>query len=96
MNHPLLIDTDTLQKTLGKPELLVIDVRGDAAYEYGGLTRRGNTRPLLQPLAQCRHGLTADRHDPCLAAFAGHGDQAGGEVEPVPAERREFGEPQPR
>ena len=36
MNHPLLIDTDTLQKTLGKPELLVIDVRGDAAYEYGG------------------------------------------------------------
>ena len=36
MNHPLLIDTDTLQRTLGKPELLVIDVRGDAAYEYGG------------------------------------------------------------
>ena len=36
MNHPMLIDTDTLQKQLGKPGLLVIDVRGDAAYEYGG------------------------------------------------------------
>src|SRR4030095_10960346 len=36
MNHPLLIDTDTLQKQLGKPGLVVIDVRGDAAYEYGG------------------------------------------------------------
>ena len=36
MNHPLLIDTDTLQRQLGKPGLLVIDVRGDAAYEYGG------------------------------------------------------------
>jgi thiosulfate/3-mercaptopyruvate sulfurtransferase len=36
MNHPLLIDTDTLQQTLGKPGLVVIDVRGDAAYEYGG------------------------------------------------------------
>jgi len=36
MNHPLLTDTDTLQKQLGKPGLVVIDVRGDAAYEYGG------------------------------------------------------------
>ena len=36
MNHPLLIDTDSLQKQLGKPGLVVIDVRGDAAYEYGG------------------------------------------------------------
>ena len=32
MNHPFLIDTDTLQKSLGKPGLVVIDVRGDAAY----------------------------------------------------------------
>jgi thiosulfate/3-mercaptopyruvate sulfurtransferase len=36
MNHPMLIDTETLQKQLGRPNLLVIDVRGDAAYEYGG------------------------------------------------------------
>ena len=36
MDHPLLIDTDTLHKQLGKPGLVVIDVRGDAAYEYGG------------------------------------------------------------
>jgi thiosulfate/3-mercaptopyruvate sulfurtransferase len=36
MNHPLLIDTETLHKQLGRPGLVVIDVRGDAAYEYGG------------------------------------------------------------
>lgn len=36
MTHPLLIDTDTLQKSLGKPGLMVIDVRGKAAYEFGG------------------------------------------------------------
>ena len=36
MTHPLLIDTDTLQKQLGKPGLVVIDVRGEAAYEFGG------------------------------------------------------------
>ena len=27
MNHPLLIDTERLQKQLGKPKLVVIDVR---------------------------------------------------------------------
>ena len=36
MTHTLLIDTDTLQKSLGKPGLMVIDVRGKAAYEFGG------------------------------------------------------------
>jgi thiosulfate/3-mercaptopyruvate sulfurtransferase len=36
MDHPMLIDTETLQKQLGKPGLVVIDVRGDSAYEYGG------------------------------------------------------------
>ena len=36
MTHPLLIDTETLQKSLGKPGLVVIDVRGKAAYEFGG------------------------------------------------------------
>lgn len=36
MTHPLLIDTETLQKQLGKPGLVVIDVRGRAAYEFGG------------------------------------------------------------
>lgn len=36
MKHPLLIDTDTLQQQLGTPGLVVIDVRGKAAYEYGG------------------------------------------------------------
>lgn len=36
MTHPLLIETDTLQKTLGKPGVVVIDVRGRAAYEFGG------------------------------------------------------------
>lgn len=36
MNHPLLIDTDTLQDRLGQPGLVVIDVRGRSAYEFGG------------------------------------------------------------
>lgn len=36
MNHPLLIDTETLQQQLGKPGLVVLDVRGRAAYEFGG------------------------------------------------------------
>lgn len=36
MTHPLLIDTETLQKSLGQPGLVVIDVRGKAAYEFGG------------------------------------------------------------
>ena len=36
MTHPLLIDTETLEQQLGKPGLVVIDVRGRAAYEFGG------------------------------------------------------------
>ena len=36
MNHPLLIDTGTLQNRLGKPGLVVLDVRGRSAYEFGG------------------------------------------------------------
>jgi len=36
MKHPLLIDTETLQNRLGQPGLVVIDVRGKAAYEFGG------------------------------------------------------------
>lgn len=36
MKHPLLIDTETLQQNLGQPGLVVIDVRGRAAYEFGG------------------------------------------------------------
>jgi thiosulfate/3-mercaptopyruvate sulfurtransferase len=36
MTHPLLIDTETLQKNLGQPGLVIIDVRGKAAYEFGG------------------------------------------------------------
>ena len=36
MNHPLLIDTETLQQQLGQPGLVIIDVRGKAAYEFGG------------------------------------------------------------
>ena len=36
MKHPLLIDTDELQQSLGRPGLVVIDVRGKAAYEFGG------------------------------------------------------------
>ena len=36
MNHPLLIDTESLQNQLGQPGLVVIDVRGRAAYEFGG------------------------------------------------------------
>lgn len=36
MKHPLLIDTETLQQQLGRPDLVVIDVRGKAAYEFGG------------------------------------------------------------
>jgi thiosulfate/3-mercaptopyruvate sulfurtransferase len=36
VTYPLLIDTDTLQQQLGRPGLVVIDVRGRAAYEFGG------------------------------------------------------------
>lgn len=36
MKHPLLIDPETLQQHLGRPGLVVIDVRGKAAYEFGG------------------------------------------------------------
>jgi thiosulfate/3-mercaptopyruvate sulfurtransferase len=36
MNHPLLIDTDTLDQALGREGLVVIDVRGKAAYAFGG------------------------------------------------------------
>lgn len=36
MNHPLLIDTETLQSRLGEPGLAVIDVRGKATYTLGG------------------------------------------------------------
>ncbi|OQW35466.1 MAG: hypothetical protein A4E19_01510 [Nitrospira sp. SG-bin1] len=36
MKHPLLIDTETLQQQLGRPDLVLVDVRGTAAYEFGG------------------------------------------------------------
>src|SRR5512146_875482 len=36
MTHALLIDTETLQSRLGQPGLVIIDVRGNAAYEFGG------------------------------------------------------------
>jgi thiosulfate/3-mercaptopyruvate sulfurtransferase len=36
MEHPLLISTETLQRRLGEPGLVIIDVRGKAAYEFGG------------------------------------------------------------
>jgi len=36
VNHPFLIDTETLQGQLGNPGLVIIDVRGRAAYEFGG------------------------------------------------------------
>lgn len=36
MIHPYLIDTDTLSQNLGREDLVIIDVRGQAAYLYGG------------------------------------------------------------
>ncbi len=36
MTHPWLIDTETLDQTLGRPGLVIIDVRGKAAYAFGG------------------------------------------------------------
>jgi thiosulfate/3-mercaptopyruvate sulfurtransferase len=36
MQHPLLIDSNTLEQRLGQPGLVIIDVRGRAAYEFGG------------------------------------------------------------
>ncbi|MCP9463627.1 MAG: sulfurtransferase [Nitrospira sp.] len=36
MHQPLLIETDTLQSRLGEPDLVVVDVRGRASYEFGG------------------------------------------------------------
>ena len=36
MKHPLLIDTETLEKNLGRPGLVILDVRGKAAYAFGG------------------------------------------------------------
>lgn len=34
--HPMLIDTDSLDRSLGRADLVVVDVRGKAAYAYGG------------------------------------------------------------
>ncbi|HKN87290.1 MAG TPA: sulfurtransferase [Nitrospiraceae bacterium] len=36
MKHPLLIDAETLEQNLGRPGLVIIDVRGKAAYAFGG------------------------------------------------------------
>ena len=36
MEHQFLIDTATLQQNLGRPGLVILDVRGRAAYEFGG------------------------------------------------------------
>lgn len=36
MMHPLLIDTATLDQNLGREGLVVLDVRGKAAYAFGG------------------------------------------------------------
>jgi thiosulfate/3-mercaptopyruvate sulfurtransferase len=36
MKHPLLIDSETLEQNLGRPGLVIIDVRGKAAYAFGG------------------------------------------------------------
>ena len=36
MTHPLLIETASLDRELGRPGLVVIDVRGKAAYAFGG------------------------------------------------------------
>ena len=36
MTHPLLMDTETLQERLGQPGLVIVDVRGKSAYEFGG------------------------------------------------------------
>jgi len=45
MPHPLLIDSETLQNRLGQPGLVVLDVRGRAAYEFGTNT----ATPMLSP-----------------------------------------------
>lgn len=36
MNHPYLIDTETLAQSLGREGLVIIDVRGKAGYMFGG------------------------------------------------------------
>ncbi len=36
MTHSLLIDTESLQQQLGQSGLVIIDVRGKSAYEFGG------------------------------------------------------------
>jgi thiosulfate/3-mercaptopyruvate sulfurtransferase len=36
MIHPFLIDSETLEQNLGRSDLVVIDVRGKAAYAFGG------------------------------------------------------------
>src|SRR5438046_4292061 len=36
MPSPYLIDTETLQQNLGRPGLVIVDVRGQAAYAFGG------------------------------------------------------------
>jgi thiosulfate/3-mercaptopyruvate sulfurtransferase len=36
MTHPYLIDTETLARNLGREGLVIIDVRGKAAYLFGG------------------------------------------------------------
>ena len=36
MKHPSLIDTETMQQNLGRPGLVILDVRGQAAHAFGG------------------------------------------------------------
>jgi thiosulfate/3-mercaptopyruvate sulfurtransferase len=36
MKHPLLIDSETLEQNLGRSGLVILDVRGKAAYAFGG------------------------------------------------------------
>ncbi len=36
MKHELLIDSETLNRRLGEPGLVIVDVRGKAAYAFGG------------------------------------------------------------
>ena len=54
MKHPLLIDTETLEQNLGRSGLAILDVRGKAAYEFGGIfqapsIRRGTITAIRPP-----------------------------------------------
>ena len=67
MSHPLLIDTETLQKNLGQPGLVIIDVRGKAAPRDEELVEALKLGPVLDTPLRVLSGGTRQRINAALA-----------------------------